>query len=74
MSAVAYFPDISKFRLDSPFATAFLKNADGTYTFSVRALEVHESVGATGLADLARAAGFPSAAPATSAQDCRTAI
>jgi hypothetical protein len=36
VAATAYFPDISKFRLDSPFSTSWTKNADGTYTFAIQ--------------------------------------
>jgi hypothetical protein len=36
VAATAYFPDISKFRLDSPFSTSWTKNADGSYTFAIQ--------------------------------------
>jgi hypothetical protein len=36
VAATVYFPDISKFRLDSPFSTSWTKNADGAYTFAIQ--------------------------------------
>ncbi len=34
--ATAYFPDISKFKLDAPITTTWTKNADGTFTFVIK--------------------------------------
>ncbi len=36
VAVTAYFPDIAKFKLDSPFATTWTKNSDGNYTLTIQ--------------------------------------